>query len=101
MENKAHTFTWKTNHTLYVYRSFGYIKVNVPENNRDDDVWRAQMRQVTFRRHNLDNRWASKMLMHIFRHLHWHHVLGALQYVAWDFDQRQNMSSVTLEFYLG
>ena len=67
----------------------------------DDYAWRAELGQVALGRHNLDDRLAAKVMVQVIGHNDGDsHVVGTLEYVAWNSDQAQNLPQVTLEYGL-
>lgn len=76
-----------------------YIMSNMSENDRNCDVRRAQLRQVTLRRNDLNHRLTPKILVEILRHRHrYGQVLGALDDMARDGDAAEKMSEVEREY---
>lgn len=78
------------------------IMLNVSEQDRDYDVWRAKLGEMAFRGHHLHNGVATKVLVQVLRHHNWHRkILGALNNVAWDSNKREEAAHIALEDCLG
>jgi len=59
------------------------VMADVPQEHRDHNIGRAQLRKVTIRCHDLDDGVASEVLMEVLRHDHRNcQVLDALDNVA-------------------
>lgn len=78
------------------------IMLNVSKQDRNDDVRRAELREVAFRWHHLNNRITAKVLVQVLRHNDWHcKILGALNDVAWDTNEWEEAAHIALEDRLG
>lgn len=72
------------------------------EQNGDDDVWSAQLREVALRAHDLDDGLAVEVPVEVLGDGDGHgQVLGALQDVAWDGDHPQVLPQIAHEDRLG
>ena len=78
------------------------IMLNVPEQDRNDNVWRAKLGEMAFRWHHLNNRITAEVLVQVLRHDDWHcKILCALNDVAWDTNEREEAAHIALEYCLG
>lgn len=76
--------------------------LNMSQQDRDDNVWRAKLRKMAFGGHHLDNGVTAKMPVQVLRHDHWNcKILGALNNVAWNTNKWEQAAHITLEDGLG
>lgn len=99
LEQKTLKFKTAITHTS---QSCANAITNVSEQHWDNNIWCAQLRQVTADRHDLNDGLATQILLQILSHQMRHgHVLLTLQNVARDGDHRKYMSHVIWENYVG
>lgn len=78
--------------------SYSNIMTDMPQHHRDDNIRRAQLREVALRFHDLNDGGTGEILLQILGdHNGDRHVLGALQDVTRHCDQPQNWPGINLE----
>jgi hypothetical protein len=78
------------------------VMLNVSQQDRDDNVWRAKLGEMAFGGHHLNNGLTTKVPVQVLRHGHWNcKILGALNNVAWDTNKWEEVAHITLEDRLG